>query len=78
MRLRAGGRTFVEPVVSGSSYLGQHDLRVHFGLADLRAAERIEVAWPAGGTDVLEDVPAGHLITIREGAGETGRVPFAR
>ena len=35
-------------VKAGSSYLGQHDLRVHFGLAQATTIDRLEVRWPNG------------------------------
>ena len=36
-------------VKSGSSYLGQNDLRVHFGLGDARRVDRMDIRWPADG-----------------------------
>jgi hypothetical protein len=78
LRLTVGARTFVDHVTSGSSYLAQHDLRVHFGLGSATAADRLEITWPGGRIDVLENLPANHVITVREGEGETRRVPFAR
>ena len=44
----AGGRTQVREVKSGSSYLGQSDLRVHVGLGDARSVDRVEIRWPGG------------------------------
>ncbi len=78
LRLTAGGRTFVDQVTSGSSYLAQNDMRVHFGLGTATKVERLEIAWPDGRMDVLENLPVNHVITVREGQGETRRVPFAR
>jgi len=78
VRLTAGGRTFVDQVTSGSSYLAQHDMRVHFGLGSATKADRLEITWPDGRVDVMENLPVNHVITVREGQGETGRVPFAR
>ena len=78
LKLTAGGRTFVDQVTSGSSYLGQHDTRVHFGLGTAAKADRLEITWPGGRVDVMENVPVNHVLTIREGQGETRRVPFAR
>jgi enediyne biosynthesis protein E4 len=78
LRLSVGSRTFVDQVTSGSSYLGQHDFRVHFGLGAATKADRLEIAWPSGRVDVVENLPANHVITVREGEGEIRRVPFAR
>ena len=76
--LTAGGRTFVDQVTSGSSYLAQNDPRVHFGLGTTAKADRLEIAWPSGRTDVVTNPPINHIITIREGEGEIARAPFAR
>jgi hypothetical protein len=72
----AGGRTQMREVKSGTSYLGQNDLRVHVGLGDATRLDRIEVRWPAGKTETIRDVPANQIITITEGQGITSRSPF--
>ena len=71
-------RILVDQITSGSSYLAQHDMRVHFGLGAATKADRLEITWPDGKADVMENLPVNHVITIREGQGETRRVPFAR
>jgi len=78
IRLTAGGRTLVDQVTSGSSYLTQHDMRVHFGLGASTKVDRLEVTWPDGRVDAIENLPVNHVITVREGQGETQRAPFAR
>jgi enediyne biosynthesis protein E4 len=81
LRVTAGGKTQIREVKSGSSYLAQHDLRVHVGLGLAAAVDRLEIRWPAGGaggTEVLRDIPANHILTIVEGKGVTNRVPFVR
>src|SRR5262245_4138450 len=65
----AGGRKQARPVLSQTSYYSVDDLRPHFGLGPLRAAERVEVRWPSGQVDVRENVPAGRVLTVREGKG---------
>jgi len=77
-RLSSGGRTQIRVVKAGSSYLGQSDLRQHFGLGDSRSAERLEVLWPSGRTEVLQNVATNQIITIREGEGIVERAPFGR
>jgi enediyne biosynthesis protein E4 len=78
LRLTTGTRTQIREVRAGSSYLGQNDARQHFGLGRVTRADRLEVRWPSGRTEVLQNVEANHIITIREGNGVVGRVPFAR
>jgi hypothetical protein len=66
----AGGRRQAQAVLSQSSYYSHDDLRLHFGLGTARAAEIVEVRWPAGGVDVVKDVAANRVLTIREGSGK--------
>lgn len=72
-RLRAviGDRTLTREVRAGSSYLSQSDLRVHFGLGEAERVDRLEIRWPGGATEVLDDIEANQILTIVEGAGIT-------
>jgi enediyne biosynthesis protein E4 len=78
LTLTTGGRRQVREVQSGSSYLGQNDLRAHFGLGTASRSERLDIRWPSGATEVVTDLPANHVITLREGEGVVERVPFRR
>jgi enediyne biosynthesis protein E4 len=78
LTLVAAGRRQVREVQSGSSYLTQNDLRAHFGLDQSDRAERLEIRWPGGATEVIENPPVNHVITVREGKGVVSRVPFRR
>jgi enediyne biosynthesis protein E4 len=78
VRATAGGKTQVREVRAGSSYLGQHDLRVHFGLGRTTAIERLEIRWPNGQTETVPGVTANQIVTITEGKGVTGRVATTR
>jgi hypothetical protein len=81
VRLTTGDRTQTQAVLSQSSYYSHNDLRLHFGLRSHAAADRIEVRWPSGVTDVLRDVRARQVITIREGSAlgaEAGSATAAR
>ena len=78
LRLTAAGRTQMREVKAGSSYLGQNDLRQHFGLGAETRADRLEVKWPSGRVDAVADLPADLIVTIREGGGVVNRQPFAR
>ena len=62
----AGGVTQVREVRSGSTYVSQNALDLHFGLG--AAGDRIDsidVRWPGGGRTVVRDAAADRLITIR-------------
>lgn len=76
--LTTGPRRQIRDVQSGSSYLAQNDLRAHFGLGQATQSERLEIRWPGGMTEVVENLPANHIVTIREGKGIVSRVPFTR
>ena len=78
LKLTAGGRTFVDQVTSGSSYLTQNDMRVQVGLGTATKVDRLEITWPDTRVEMIENVPVNHVITVQEGKGEIGRVPFAR
>ena len=78
LRLTAGSSTQLRVVKAGSSYLGQNDRRQHFGLGTLPRADRLEVRWPSGRTELLQNIQANQIITIREGNGIVERVPIVR
>ena len=78
LMLIAGGRRQVREVQSGSSYLAQNDPRAHFGLGAAERAERLEIRWPDGSNEVVENLPANHLVVVRQGKGIVSRAPLAR
>ena len=69
VKVVAGELAQTDEVRSGGSYLSQGDLRLHFGLAAHRQADRIEISWPSGGTEVLTNLAADGFYCIKEGAG---------
>jgi predicted xylose isomerase-like sugar epimerase len=60
-------------VRSGSSYLGQNELRMHFGLAAATTIERLEIRWPTGQVEIVTGVGVNQIVTITEGKGVTAR-----
>src|SRR5204862_5047 len=68
-----GEHTQVREIRAGSSYLGQNDTRVHFGVGTALGVDRLEIRWPSGRTETLTQVQAGAIITIVEGEGVSGR-----
>jgi hypothetical protein len=73
-----GTRRLVREVRAGSSYLGQNDIRVHFGLGRAAAADRLEVRWPSGRVDVLKAVASQQDVTVAEGEGVVDSHPLNR
>ena len=69
VKVVAGDLTQVDEVRSGDSYLSQSDLRLHFGLAKRTKIDLIEVRWPSGIVDKINDVGANKILTVKEGQG---------
>ncbi|MCZ6677570.1 MAG: CRTAC1 family protein [Candidatus Poribacteria bacterium] len=59
--------TQIREIRSGSSYLSQSDMRLHFGLGGYQQADRIEIRWPSGLKERLDGVQANQAITLVEG-----------
>jgi len=66
--LAAGVRQFSE-VRAGGSYLSQNDLRQHFGLGAATKIDSVEIRWPTGKVETLENIAADAIYTIVEEAG---------
>jgi hypothetical protein len=56
----------VAEIGAGSSHNSSNDPRLHFGLGSATIADRVEIRWRAGKTQVLTALPAGRYHTIRE------------
>jgi hypothetical protein len=67
--LKVGKRILVDEVRSGSSYISQSDLRVHFGLGSAVKLDAVEVRWPSGLTERFDDLSVDALHTLNEGSG---------
>jgi len=72
------GRKLVNEVRSGSSFMSQSDLRLHFGLGDAASIDQIDVHWPGGATESLRKVKSNQFVTITEGKGITKTDPVIR
>jgi len=66
--LAAGVRQFSE-VRGGGSYLSQNDLRQHFGLGAATKIDSVEIRWPTGKVEMLENIAADAIYTILEEEG---------
>jgi len=56
-------------VSAAGSYLSASDKRVHFGLGADRSARLVEITWPRGTVQRIENVKADQVLTVREPAG---------
>jgi hypothetical protein len=77
VRATAGDLVQLGEVLSGGSYLSQHDLRIHFGLGEHQRLDKAEVMWPDGKVEMLTNLPADRFYNVREGAGVVSSSPPA-
>jgi enediyne biosynthesis protein E4 len=66
----------IDEVRSGGGYLSQSDLRVHFGIGKASKVDLLEIRWPSGLVQTLNDVKANQLIYVKEGEGIVRAVAF--
>jgi hypothetical protein len=67
--LKTGAQLQFQEVTSQSSYYSHNDDRLHFGLGQNKQADVIEIVWPSGDREVLNNVPANRIVNIKEGNG---------
>lgn len=69
-------RTF-HHVVGATSSFGNNSHAIEAGLGLTTAITRVEVDWPAGGTEIVEGVALDEVVVIREGEGVVSTRPRA-
>jgi hypothetical protein len=57
-------------VSTAGSYQSANDKRVHFGLGTDKKIKLLEVLWPSGIKQTLEDVPVDRVLKVKEPQGE--------
>ena len=62
----SGGLTQIREVKSGSGYISQNDLRLHFGLGDATRVDTLTVRWLCGKVQTLQDVETNQVLVITE------------
>jgi hypothetical protein len=62
----AGGLEQYGYVSTAGSYLSASDKRVHFGLGRDRKIKLLEVEWPSGTIQKLENIDADQILNVRE------------
>jgi hypothetical protein len=67
VRVRVGSETQSEMARSGSSYLSQSERILTFGLGKAARADSVEIRWPSGQIDRLNNVAAGPVVVVQEG-----------
>jgi hypothetical protein len=69
VRATAGDLVQTGELVSGGSYLSQHDLRIHFGLGTHERVDKAEITWPNGQVETLTNLAADRFYKVKEGQG---------
>jgi hypothetical protein len=64
--IRVGERRLQRLVQSGSSYLSQDDMRLHFGIGAAETIDEVDVRWPDDSHTTRKNVRANQLITFAQ------------
>src|SRR5882762_5321397 len=76
--VKVGTRTLVDEVRSGSSYISNSDMRVHFGLGSAVKIEWVQVRWPTGLVERFENLPVDSIHKLKEGSGTPVNPPGSK
>ena len=68
VRVTAGGATQTRLRVSSSGYLSQSDHRLHFGIGEATQVSSVEIRWPSGKVQILDNVAANQILRVTEPA----------
>jgi len=60
-------------VTTAGSYLSSSDKRAHFGLGTAKLAQAIQIRWPSGIVQTLNNLPADQVLKVEEPAGTPGK-----
>jgi Tol biopolymer transport system component len=74
---KVGGQQQMRELLGGWGF-SQDELVVHFGLGESRQVDKLEIHWPSGRVEVLENVPADQKIRVFEGQGLYHKVEATR
>jgi enediyne biosynthesis protein E4 len=62
--IRTGDQT--NHMTTSVGYASSSNFGVHFGLAKLKQVPRVEIRWPSGIRQTLDNVPTNQVLTVRE------------
>jgi hypothetical protein len=66
IRITSGGKSQIAQKKTTTGYLSQNDPRIHFGLGNSQAVEKIEIKWPSGKVQILENINANQILKVIE------------
>ena len=69
IKLVTGNLKQYQEVQSGGSYLAFSDLRVHFGVGDVKKIDLIEIHWPSGHVDQYKNLAVNYKFIATENTG---------
>jgi enediyne biosynthesis protein E4 len=75
IRVKAGARILIDEVRSGSSFISNNDMRVHFGLGSATKIEWVEIHWPSGLLERFDKVAIDSIQSLKEGSGISAAKP---
>jgi hypothetical protein len=64
----ANGMKLMDDVNPVRGYLSQGDARLHFGLGAATKADSVEIRWPDGKTERMENVPVNRILKVEHAA----------
>ncbi len=75
-RVQVDGRT--KWLDAGSGFLSQHSKRMLFGLGPKESVSHVEITWPSGAKQNLDNLLAGFVYRVTEGSAKYDARPFRR
>jgi hypothetical protein len=66
VKITSGGKVQTAQKISTTGYVSQNDPRLHFGLGKNEMVEKIEIIWPSGKEQVLENTKANQILIVTE------------
>ena len=66
VRVQAGTLTQVREFNSAASYLSANDVRLHVGVGAAKTIDRIDIVWPSGAKQSLENVAVNQVLSVKE------------
>jgi hypothetical protein len=60
------GKQQVQTVMGGSGFCAQNDRRLHFGLGKGPRLEKVEIRWPSGHKQTIENATIGQINRVKE------------
>jgi len=67
--LTANGLTQRNDLISGGSYISNHDMRLHFGIGKAKQVDKLEIRWPDGNRENVVLPGINRVYRIVEGTG---------